>query len=204
MDKLPGHIHPLRCRCGTVQGIVAHTERVNRGVCYCRDCQAYAHALGDPKGILDGLGGSDVIATLQQYVTFTKGTDAVACLSLTDRGLLRWYASCCNTPIGNTQRDRRMSFVGLLHNCVDHSPNSLDAVFGPVRMRVNTKSAKGKVASMPLSTVTSVARFFASVLRARIDGTYKQTPFFVAATGKPVVPPRVLSVTERELALNAV
>ena len=86
--------HALRCRCGTLQGTVRHTERVNRGVCYCRDCQAYAHALGNAGMILDNLGGSDVVATLQQHVTFTKGTEALACMSLTERGLLRWYASC--------------------------------------------------------------------------------------------------------------
>jgi len=196
--------HPLRCRCGTLQGTVTHTESVNRGVCYCRDCQAYAHALGNAEMILDSLGGSDVVATLQQYVTFTKGTEALACMSLTERGLLRWYASCCNTPIGNTQRDSRVSFVGLLHNCLEHSPRTIDEAFGPVRMRVNTKHAKGKVVPMPLSTFTSVTRFLVSVVRARLDGTYRRTPFFSATSLQPVVAPKVLSATERDRAMNAV
>jgi hypothetical protein len=195
---------PIRCKCGTVQGIVTHTESVNRGVCYCRDCQAYAHALGDPHGILDSLGGSDVVATLQQYVTFSQGAEALACMSLTEQGLLRWYASCCNTPIGNTRRDQRISFVGLLHNCLAQAPGSIDAAFGPVRMRVNTKYAKGKVASMPLSTMTSVARFLGSVIKARIDGSYRQTPFFISGNGEPIVSPKVLSATERERVMNAV
>ncbi|WP_372526834.1 DUF6151 family protein [Piscinibacter sp.] len=196
--------HSLRCRCGTLQGTVTHTEGVNRGVCYCRDCQAYAHALGNAETILDNLGGSDVVATLQQYVTFTKGTEALACMSLTERGLLRWYAGCCNTPIGNTQRDPKVSFVGLLHNCLEHSTRSIDEAFGPVRMRVNTKYAKGKVVPMPLSTFTSVARFLGSVVRARLDGSYKRTPFFSAPSFKPVVATRVLSPSERERAMNAV
>jgi hypothetical protein len=195
--------HPLRCRCGKVQGTVSHPEKVNRGVCYCRDCQAYAHALGT-EGILDKLGGTDVVATLPQYVAITKGTEFLACLSLTENGLLRWYARCCNTPIGNTQRNYKFSFVGLVHNCLEHSSTTLDGSFGPVRMRVNTKHAKGTPESMRLSTFTSVIRFLASVLRARLDGGYKRTPFFDPLRGTPVVTPRVLSASERERALNAV
>jgi hypothetical protein len=42
-------------------------------------------------------------------------------MSLSDKGMLRWYASCCNTPIGNTSRDFKVSHVGLLHNCLQES-----------------------------------------------------------------------------------
>lgn len=196
--------HLLRCNCGSVQGTVSQTEHANRAVCYCRDCQAYAHALGNPAGILDNLGGSDVVATLQQNVTFSKGTEFLVCMSLTERGLLRWYASCCNTPIGNTLRNPRISFVGLLHNCLEHAPSSIDAAFGAIRMRVNTKCAKGKVGSMPLSTFTSAARFFGSVVKARINGSYKRTPFFIAESSAPIVSPRVLSAAERQRVRSAV
>jgi hypothetical protein len=196
--------HALRCRCGTVQGTLAHAEHARRAVCYCRDCQAYAHALGEAQAILDPLGGSDVVATLQRNVTITEGGEALACLSLTDRGLLRWYASCCRTPIGNTLRDFRISYVGLLHNCLEHAPASLDAVFGPAQMRVNTHSAKAQVAPTRWRTFVSVVPLFAAVLRARLDGSFRQTPFFVAATGVPVVAPRVLPAAERERARRAV
>lgn len=195
--------HALRCRCGMVRGSVSHPDKVNRGVCYCRDCQAYAHVLGS-NGILDELGGTDVVATLPQYVAFAQGMDSLACMSLTETGLLRWYASCCNTPIGITQRDYKVSFVGLVHSCLEHSPTTLDEAFGPVRMRVNTQHAKGKPKPMILSTITSVSRFFASVIRARLDGSYKRTPFFDPLLGTPVVPPRVLSPSERVRAFDAV
>ena len=196
--------HPLRCRCGTLKGSVSHPEKVNRGVCYCRDCQAYAHFLGKAEDILDELGGTDVIATLPQYVTLTQGVEALACMSLTENGLLRWYASCCNTPIGNTQRNFKVSFVGLVHTCLEDPSKTLDSSFGPVRMRVNTKNAKGTPESMPLSTVTSVLRFLTSVVRARLDGSYKRTPFFDSHRGTPVVAPKVLSASERERVMNAV
>ena len=120
--------HSLQCQCGTLRGHVSHTESVCRGICYCKDCQAYAHFLGKPGEILDEMGGSDVIATLPQHVTFTQGVEKLTCMSLSGRGrgMLRWYASCCNTPIGNTARDFKVSHVGLLHNCLQDPSASLD------------------------------------------------------------------------------
>lgn len=196
--------HPLRCRCGTLKGYVSHPEKANRGVCYCKDCQAYAHFLGKPADILDEMGGTDVMAILAKYLTFTHGLESLACMSLTESGLLRWYASCCNTPIGNTQRDFKVCFVGLVHTCLEDPARTLESSFGPVRMRVNTKSAKGKPKSMPISTVTSVLRFLASVIRARLDGSYRRTPFFAPDRGTPVAQPKVLTSSERDRAMNAV
>jgi hypothetical protein len=36
-------------------------------------------------------------------------------------GLLRWYAACCKTPIGNTLPNFRASFVGLIHSCLQNA-----------------------------------------------------------------------------------
>jgi hypothetical protein len=196
--------HPLRCQCGMLQGHVSHTETVCRGVCYCKDCQAYAHFLGKPGEILDEMGGSDVIATLPQYVTFTQGIESLTCMSLSDRGMLRWYASCCNTPIGNTARDFKVSHVGLLHNCLQDPSSNLDSAFGPVRMRVGMKSAKGTPQAMGTSTTISILRFMARLIRARLDGSYKRTPFFDPANGGPRVSPQVLTKTERAVLEEAV
>jgi hypothetical protein len=196
--------HPLQCQCGTLRGHVSHPESVCRGVCYCKDCQAYAHFLGKADEILDGMGGSDVIATLPQHVTFTQGLEALACMSLSDKGMLRWYASCCNTPIGNTSRDFKVSHVGLLHNCLQDPSNSLDSAFGPVRMRVGMKSAKGSPKAMAVSTTASILRFMARLIRARLDGSYKNTPFFDLETGTPRVSPKVLTPDERTRLMEAV
>jgi hypothetical protein len=197
--------HPLRCRCGTLKGYVNHPEKVNRAVCYCKDCQAYAHFLGKTGDILDEMGGTDVVATLPKYVSFTQGFEALTCMSLTENGLLRWYASCCNTPIGNTPRDYKVSFVGLVHTCLeDPSTRTLESSFGPVRMRVNTKNAKGRPKALLMSTIGAVLRFMIALIRARLDGSYKRTPFFVSDRGTPVVTPKVLTSIERERVMNAV
>ena len=175
-----------------------------RGVCYCKDCQAYAHFLGKADEMLDEMGGSDVIATLPQNVTFTQGLEALTCMSLSNIGMLRWYASSCNTPVGNTARDFKVSHVGLLHNCLQDSSASLDSVFGPVRMRVGMKSAKGTPKGMAVSTTVAILGFMATLIRTRLNGGYKITPFFNPADGVPRVSPKVLAPNERARLAEAV
>ena len=174
--------------------MVSQPRKASRGLCYCKDCQAFARYLGNPDTVLDDMSGTDVVATLAKYVRFTGGTDRLACLSLTDRGLLRWYASCCGTPIGNTLRNFRVPYVGLVHTCLG-TPAAIEASFGPVRMRVNTKSAKGHPKSMPLSQAAALLWFFPRVLLARLDGSYKATPFFTV-DGTPVAKRKVLTSME--------
>lgn len=178
--------HPLRCRCGTLNGEVSHPEKVSRGVCYRRDRQAYAHFLGTPSDILDETGGTDVVATLPKYVSFTQGVEPLSCMSLTENGMLRWYAS-----------------VGLVHTCLEDPSKTLERSFGPIRMRVNTKHAKGKPKLMPISTIASVVRLLCSLIRARLDGSYRHAPFFAADRGTPVVSPKVLTSSERKRVMNA-
>lgn len=196
--------HPLQCRCGTLRGYVSHLEMACRGICYCKDCQAYAHFLGKADEILDEMGGSDVIATLPRHVAFTQGVETLTCMSLSSRGMLRWYASCCNTPVGNTSRDFKVSHVGLLHNCLRDPSASLDGAFGPVRMRLCTNSAKGKVEPRAVSTTVSILRFMAMLIRTRLNGGYKITPFFNADEGTPCVVPRILTPDERTRLMRAV
>jgi hypothetical protein len=71
-------------------------------------------------------------------------------------------------------------------------------------MRVNTKTAKGRPKPMPISTITSVLRFLASVILARLDGSYKRTPFFAPDRGNPVTRSKVLTGGERDRVMNAV
>ncbi len=196
--------HPLQCRCGTVKGYLSHTAGVNRCVCYCRDCQAFAHFLVKADEILDAQGGTDVVQTRPANLTFTQGQDALACMRLSPKGLLRWYAACCNTPIGNTVANYRVSFVGLVHSCLEGTGASLDESFGPVRARVNTKSAKGEVRSGSGGMISAILPFIVLVARPLIDGSYKRTPFFSADTGAPIVTPRVLSRSERDRVMSAV
>jgi Family of unknown function (DUF6151) len=74
---------PLRCRCGHVRGganeVAPHAGF--RSVCYCQDCQAFAHFLERPD-VLDTGGGTDIFQMPTSRVKLNAGTDAVRCLHL--------------------------------------------------------------------------------------------------------------------------
>ena len=190
--------HPLRCQCGTVKGFVGNPSRASHCVCYCRDCQAFARFLGRADEILDAQGGTAVIQTYPALVTFTEGHAALACMRLSERGLMRWYTGCCNTPIGNTLANYKVAFIGLVHSCLEGGGPTLQESFGPVQAHVNTDSTHGKVRTSSLALMTVIVRFIALVARARIDGSYKNSPFFAAGSADPVAVPKVLSRGERD------
>jgi hypothetical protein len=188
--------HPLQCRCGTVQGLVDRPGTANRVVCYCRDCQAFARWLGHESEVLDGRGGSDVIQILPRNLTFTQGALHLRCMRLTAQGLVRWYTSCCRTPIGNTLHSPKFSFIGLVHTCLESPDRPLDASFGPVRAWVNTQSAIGEPKPKTRGVPRVVFWFIATTVRARINGDHRRTPFFHADSGAPIVTPQVLGGEE--------
>jgi hypothetical protein len=196
-------VSKFQCRCGQLQGTLSAAGLIHLG-CHCRDCQTYAHALGNPAQVLDELGGTDVVTTLQQHLSFTKGKEHLACLSLSDQGLLRWYAGCCNTPIANTARDPRLSFVALVHTGLGKSGGALEAKLGTKRVPVNPKHARGKVSYSAIGALFSTARIVTSVLGARLSGSWKHSPFFRPGSAEPVVVPHVLGAAERERAARAV
>ena len=190
--------HLLRCQCGTVRGSVA-LPALTRAVCYCKDCRAYAFFLQREREVLDDAGGMQAVATLPQRVRFElRGLDALACMSFSERGTLRWYTSCCNTPIGNTPRNPKIPYVGLVHNCLTSDPSrTLDASFWPLRMRVFTESATRPIAATPLVVLAVMLESAKPLLGARLDGSWRANPFFHADSGEPIRPPRVLGADER-------
>ena len=190
---------PVRCRCGEFEALLRFPERAGRAVCYCRDCQAFARFLGNPERILNDLAGTDVIATSPRFLRIVRGEQQLRCMSLSETGLLRWYTACCRTPIGNTPRDPKLSYVGLVHNCLAGSPLELDAAFGPAKVAVNTASASGNVTTTPWHTFRAVLKIVRNVAGTRLSGRYRDNPFFVAGTARPLVTPQVLSATERQV-----
>ena len=192
--------HPIQCSCGSLRGTVDCSDGVNRCVCYCADCQAFARFLQRESEILDAAGGTDIMQTAPENMTFVAGLEHLACMRLTPDGLLRWYAACCNTPVGNTPPRFKIPFVGLIHTFVNPGGGSLDDRFGPVRMRVHPRHARGaeKPRSMGrwMGLSAGVLRLASMILRARFTGGYRRTPFFDPATGAPVVVPKVLGPEE--------
>lgn len=184
----------FHCRCGALRGEIEPNRVYARATCYCRDCQAFARAVGR-EDVLDSDGGTDIVAMLPAGVHITAGLDQLACLSLSPKGLLRWYSRCCDTPLANTARNPKLAYVGLLGHGLPG--DALDAAVGPSRIALNTKSALGAVSPTPVRAVVGVLRIMRGVLAARLSGRNRSNPFFDNRTSRPVAEPRVLTRQER-------
>lgn len=189
---------PLRCACGALRGTLLGVapERGNHLVCYCDDCQSFAHFLGEAGAILDAHGGTDIFQTSPGRLRIEEGNENLACVRLRPGGLVRWYAACCRTPIGNTLASRQVPFVGLIHSCAG---GFRDAAVGPVRAGVNARFAKGDRSQLDAhdkAPASLLFRFARILLAARLRGEHARTPFFDAQTGELSVAPRVLTTEE--------
>lgn len=193
----------IRCTCGALRGTLCDVSREsgNRCVCYCDDCQSFAHFLERADEILDANGGTDIFQTSSGRLEFSEGLEQLACMRLTESGMLRWYAACCRTAIGNTPGTSRVPFVGLIHSCVDHATQdrSRDETLGPVRMRGFARFAKGDRSKLdahdgaPSSMGTRVTEILQKALER---GEQNRSPFFNVSTGEPCVSPRILTAVE--------
>jgi hypothetical protein len=191
--------HRLLCRCGALSGEIGQPHLAIRAICYCNDCRAFAFYLDRQRDVLDALGGTDIVPTQARYVTLTSGLQHLACMSLSAKGLLRWYAQCCRTPIANTPRDWRLPYVGLVHSCLE---KPLEQSFPNVQMHANARGVKGVPATGVWTPIKALGGFMPRMLLARLNGAYRQTPFFSPA-GEPIVPVKVLTAEERERVKSA-
>ena len=195
---LPSSIE-LRCRCGAVRGGAsgAGPRTVNRAVCYCDDCQAFAHHLGRAD-LLDAGGGSDIVQLPPALLTFRQGHDRITGVRLTPKGLHRFYASCCNTPLGNMVSPA-IPFVGVAISSFELGAHAPDQVFGkPVGAIMGEYAIGEPPAGSRGIRLPIMLRSIAKVLGWRLAGKTWPHPFFDRATGKPRFPVTSLTSNQRE------
>jgi hypothetical protein len=189
----------LSCRCGEVRGRLrdAAPNAVNRVVCYCDDCQAFLHHLGRAD-LLDAQGGTDIVQVAPALFRFERGGDRLAGLRLTRKGLNRWYASCCKTPVGNTFRPW-LPFVGVPRRVFQGGEADHDAVFGKPRSAIYGQFAVG---APPQGSTKPDVRMMAHFLRLTLGWKLTRKsfphPFFDRATRAPSRELVTLSRTERD------
>lgn len=185
----------LQCRCGTIKGELEPARTYTRATCYCKDCRSFARFLAVPD-VMDAAGGTDIVAMAPAAVRLTDGIEHVACMSLSPNGLLRWYATCCRTPLANTPRESKLPYVGVVTACFADPPQTVDAALGPPgRTLINTPSATEPVKSTPLAFATGGLRILAGIIGARLRRE-RTSPFF-DASGRPLREPHVISREER-------
>ncbi len=174
------------CDCGKLRFRLAPVDGT-RCICYCRDCQAFLAHLGRDD-IADPAGGTDLFQTTPNRVHLEAGGEHLANLRLTDKGPLRWYASCCGTPVCNTGASRAMPLASFL-------VRSFDGEVAPVMARVNLKGARQWVEDDGGNAGRLIRSFLWRAVKALVTGAYRKTPFF-DREGVPVAPTTRLSTEE--------
>ncbi len=165
-----------RCECGSVEARLP-TDGF-RLVCYCGSCRDFATRLGSGDRLNDA-GGSDLIQVAPDSVEI-KGIEHLRWMKITEKGPMRWYAHCCDTPMANTLSLRAVPFASFQVH--DIEPQS---ELPPIRAHVNLSGATARVTE-PTGNVRSVLLSFASrVLRSWVTGRWRRTPFF-DGQGRPV------------------
>ena len=191
----------VKCTCGLLEGVVQlqPNRPGKRLVCHCNDCQAFARYLERADEILDAHGGTDIFQISPSELELKDGVDQVACVRLTPTGMLRWYASCCRTPIANTSATPGLPVVGMI-NVFAHTSNSpaeVDAFQGPAKLRIYARHAGGDQSTLDAHDAMPAALIAGTMwklLQRRLRGEHRKSPFFDQA-GRPIAPAHVLSAS---------
>ncbi|MEM9638690.1 MAG: DUF6151 family protein [Pseudomonadota bacterium] len=183
------------CSCGTLKGVL-HDVSPATGchlMCYCKDCRAFARHMGQMNALEPG-GGSPIVQILPARIEITQGADQIACLRLSPKGLHRWYAACCNTPLANTIGSPRMPFAGMWRPLFARTD-----VFGPVVAYGFTKAALPGGPRKDKGLLRMLGGLLKRSLAAYLNGTARQNPFF-DKDGAPIVTPQIISKADRAAA----
>jgi hypothetical protein len=189
----------LRCACGVVQGVVseASPKTINRAVCYCDDCQAFARFL-ERDDLVNDRGGSDIVQIAPSRLRFTAGTDKLRSMRFSEEGLFRWYTDCCKTPAGNMLYSARSPFVGMHKRMFVLEGSALDGAVGTPLGSIQGKFAIG--GCPPGVDEGAGLRFLLPCMKWLlgnvIAGRHKPSPYWTADK-KPTVEPRIFSREER-------
>lgn len=186
MSELRTH----HCHCGKMAWRISAEARGTHLICYCADCQTYAKALENGAVRIDSDGGTEIFQTLPANFEFVTGQEHLAVLRLSPKGILRWYAGCCGTPIANTLPKPGMPFVGAV------LPPGADG-YGPITALLSTVGTAPHIKEKGVlgAYVSVVGR----ILGASLNKAKRRSPFFTQ-NGSPIVHPRVLTTAERNAA----
>lgn len=189
---------PFSCDCGQVHGTINEVapNRGNLVTCYCKSCQTAAQILGATQ-VLDAHGGTAVFQTVPSKITFVAGADQLACLRLSPKGLLRWYAACCDAPLFTMPDAKWFAIAGLNMARIDDADKG---AFGKPIAFNSTKSARNPTSDLKDH---GLKRAFIRLTWRALKAFVRRdsgSPFFTER-GKIAVTPRVLTLEERKAAM---
>ncbi len=183
----------ISCDCGSFKARLTAFPKNTPGrlACYCNDCQAFSNRI-NRSDVLDPYGGTEVIPAYPSDFKVIEGKQHLKCYRLSAKGLYRWTANCCNSPIANTPPG--FPWLGLFHTAYKNvDPQSLDSL-GEIKSRIFGRDAKGDppfaiAENLGLKAVITVLPF---VIKGKLFNKSKDSEFFESDGRTPVSTPEIL------------
>ena len=181
---------PFRCACGSIAGeLIGPNPSVgDHVVCHCTDCQAFATRLGAGDRVLDQHAGTALYQGRSATMRLLTGRDRLACMHLTDKPTLRWYARCCSTPMFNTYKNGSIPYITtVIANC---DPDRRETLLGPPVGHLFTDEATGGASHLKrLSMFKLMRRFSGRMIADIFSGDRRRSELFDAVTLAPIASP---------------
>ncbi|QZD89836.1 hypothetical protein K3148_13740 [Qipengyuania aurantiaca] len=193
----------LSCACGEVKASVekATKDEGDFVYCHCEDCQSVPKYLGKENRILEANGGTALYQSRCARLSFQHGKDKLAGLHMTDKPTLRWYASCCNTPMFNTYANGKLPYTTVLLANADAEGR---AALGEPMGHLHLADAPGDTTGLqPLSMNALLRSFFKRLVKDIFSGDRRRNPLFDPKTLEPISEPHRLTETERQALQSA-
>ncbi|MEE3078759.1 MAG: DUF6151 family protein [Bdellovibrionota bacterium] len=191
---------PLKCSCGQVSGEIVDFKGTGTHIqCACDDCQAYIHYLNKEDVFLDQFGFSEIYQVRSNQVRILNGEENIKCLRLSPKGIFRFYASCCHTPISN-MIGLKMSFAGISRSFINLDDNEILNQLGPVTYHIMTEYALREVTEkssrkFPLILTLKIVK---QIIHGKIFKTYLPNSFYQQSNGTSKFPVSILSLEDKK------
>ena len=181
----------ISCQCGKVRAIVRNVSprEGDYVVCHCTDCQQFATRFDAAERILDEHGGTHLYQSRCARLEVTEGKAHLAAIHLTDKPTLRWYASCCETPMFNTYANGKLPYVTSLLGNADRG--AVEAALGKPIGHLHLADAPVHPEGVPeMSMGQLLRRFFKRMVKDVFSGDRRRSALFDPETLQPIAKPQ--------------
>ncbi|WP_447761882.1 DUF6151 family protein [Sphingopyxis panaciterrae] len=185
------------CECGAVSGTLLDVgpDQGDHVICHCTDCQFLAHHLGHATRILDKHGGTSLYQSRCARMRIGSGRDQLACVHLTDKPTLRWYAKCCGMPLFNSYANGKIPYITTQLAACD--PAARYRLAGPPLGHLFTQDGIGDTGHLrQMSMAALMRRFFPRMIKDIVSGDRRRCELFDPETLAPIAEPRRLTAEE--------
>lgn len=186
------------CQCGAVDGTIRDAVPAvgDRVVCHCDNCQQFACFCGAEDRVLDAHRGTDLYQARFARVEIQRGSGNLACVHLTEKPTLRWYTTCCRSPMFNTFANGRLPYITAhLANCPAGECNEL---LGAPKAHFFLKDAPEEAHQLPAGSIAYfVLRWAVRSVKDTLSGDRRRSALFDGDTLAPIARPHRLNEAER-------